>query len=409
MDRSTSVLWIVLAGCAGKGADDTADTGPAATAPCSSGWGAISDPDASIHVRSDGDDAGDGSVTSPLATLDAALALSPGGGAKRIAVGPGTYSANLVLAGASMGAPGDDGLVLEGCGVGETTIEAADVTLSVVQASAVEELEIAGLTLSGGTRTLRIDQGGTTSLVSIEVVGGLRNGVMMDGSYARPDVHAEDLAVSGILADVDGGFGYGIAVQDALFTVIGGAVSDTVGVGLFVTGHASVVTIADFAVSGVSVDADNRLGRGIHVQNLATASLTGVVLSGNVDAGLYALGAADVRLTGCLVESTLAGQLDDGTSGDGIVISRGADPVDPSEFTVDLRDTSVTGSARTGVLLDGVTAAASGNSVSGNGYSTDGILAQNGAVTSGTDSVQTLAGALSTNLTPLQADGLAPP
>ena len=55
--------------------------------PCDGTWGPIVDPDAAVHVREDGDDAGLGTHDDPLATVAAAVDATRTGPLSRIALG----------------------------------------------------------------------------------------------------------------------------------------------------------------------------------------------------------------------------------------------------------------------------------------------------------------------------------
>jgi hypothetical protein len=75
-----------------------------------------------------------------------------------------------------------------------------------------------------------------------------------------------------------------------------------------------------------------------------------------------------------------------------VVVTRGDGNLDPASFEASLEGNSVIGSARAGVVFDGVTASASGNSLSGNGFTQEGssMVSQGPATVSGADTVATL-------------------
>lgn len=382
--------------------DDTDDTGVDA-GPCASGWGAITDTDA-VHVRADGDDAGDGTIDAPVATLDAALVIVRAGGPKRIAVGPGTFPTSLSLAHDLGAGVSDDGLAIQGCSPEETTFEASDPEAPVLKATAVEGLTLAGFATSGGRRAIWLWQGADVAMSDVTIRGAERLGLCMDGSITA--LTAENLSVTDTVSD-DGAFGYGISVQGSTIAMTGGEVSGSQGVGIFA--DFAVVDLDGVTVSGTTADTDGRFGRGVQLQGLTAGTLTNLVLSDNRDAALYASQALDTTVSGLTISSTSAITLDSGsTTGDGIVITQGDAGEDPATYQVTVEDNHIAGSSRAAIVLEGVTAAVSGNVATDNGYSVDGtsIVAQDGAVVSGSDAVFVTTSALEVEHTALVVDPL---
>lgn len=382
--------------------DDTGDDDSEEIAPPCAGesWGLI-DPagvEAAIHVRASGSDDGDGSLEAPLLTLGAAVELARQRDAadRRIAVGPGTFPANLDLEAEDLDGKGDDGLVIEGCSIDETIVEAADGARPVLRATEAADLRLEGMTLQGGRRTLWFWGGATASIETVLVTGGSRQGIIIEGGDTLlPDeptttVELTEVEVRDVVTESggDGDVGYGIYVASAVLEMTGGGVKDCGVVGIY--GHQAEMTLTGVAVTGTAADGDGYLGRGIHLQELSEAVLTDCTLEGNADAGLFSLRSLWVELDGLTVDATTAAELPDdpGQSGDGIVLTVGDQALDPALLVCTLADNEVTASARSGILIEGVSADLQGN-VAGadNGLSVGGtaILVQGDSIVTGTD------------------------
>ena len=110
-----------------------------------------------------------------------------------------------------------------------------------------------------------------------------------------------------------------------------------------------------------------------------------------------------VSMTGSAVETTGASGIPESSSasGDGVVLTRGEENLDPADYVGALDGNTITGSDRAGILLDGVTVDVSANTVSDSGYE---IVSQGPADVSGTDDCTALGDteALELNLQPLE-------
>lgn len=385
-----SVVVFLLA-CSGKpyGPADTADAGPCADG----GWGFVEDPYGAVHVRADGSDDGDGTVDAPLATVEAGLELSRSGGARTLAIGPGTWEANLELSGAAQGGA-DDGLAVAGCGIDETILESAASDAAVVRAVGVDGLEVAGLSMVGGYRGLVAWTGSVVEVTSVSVRDSERVGIVWDGSETfgtMVDVEVHD--PQEVTTDDGDVMAYGVAIQGATVTMTGGGVWGATRVGVLVDEYPASATFTDVTVADTLADDDDYWGRGIQIQEHAQASLAGGLLSGNRDAGLFALRASILDIQGLTVEDTETSRVASGTDepGDGIVIAQ-ADGVSYGEpvYFVTLTDNEVSGSGRAGILVDGsgISAAADGNLISGSAFDPSGsnaVLYQGGAQLTGSD------------------------
>ena len=375
--------------------DDTADIPPV----CSDGtWGTIQHWQTAVHVRVDGSDANDGSAAAPVATLDAALEIVRGRETdKYIAVGPGTFDAQLriredVEAGAS-----DTGLWLQGCGPDETVLQVPELD-SGIQVTEATDVTLRGFTMEGGFRGLWIWGGAQVTVQFVDIIHSALVGVIIGGwdtIVALEDVNVVDPVVADVLG-VE--YGYGISIQDVgLFGGDGAATlsnvqvtgSQTVGVLV----HASDATLASVSVADTQPAADGAYGRGIQIQELSVAALDGATLAGNHDAGLFSIGSFSLVVQDVVVDGTLAATLPDSqeSSGDGIVFALGDAGYDPATLLHRMTDCTVTSSVRAGIVVDGVHAELTGNVAGGdNGYSEEGIsiIAQEQAVVTGDDHVE---------------------
>lgn len=398
------VLLVLGAGCADDKALDetggetaTPDTA-AATPLCADGtWGSISDPTSAVFVTVGGaDDTGDGTQDRPFLTVATALARTRQADApKRIALGDGAFDAQFALVHEVGDGTTDDGLAIEGCGPGATTLVPLDADDYVIQATGVQGWSAAGFTIQGGRRAVWIWQAGTATLSDVVVDGATRTGIVMDGSYGLIDVTLQDVVVAGVSADSDGsGYGYGIAVQGGTATdtvtlrMSGGEVSSATQAGIFVTGDKGAAILSGVRIMDILANADGLYGRGVQVQGGATLEADTVELSGNADAAIYAHESYGVTLTDVTVTDVAEGMDETGApTGDGIVLTQ--DPANayaPESFPFTLTSVTVTNAPRAGVLLSGVAGTATDTTGTGlwtglaDGASTFGDLGYVGAI-----------------------------
>ena len=321
-------------------------------APCAGGtWGTA---DATVaatawHVSEGA--GGTGTADSPFGSLTEAIeATRTEGAAKAVVVWPGAYTASLDLGGTDLG---DTGLRLLGCGATEVRIEGESSIVPVVKLSTAAEIELAGVTLTGGRRGVLAWQGSQLTLTNVVVDNAGRAGIVIDGSstYLRgTDVQILDPQVE------SGAPAYGLAVQGAQVEFDGLDVVGASTAGIVIDGSSTYVRMDGVTVSDTRMAADGRFGRGIHLQGQASMELSNASLLRNHDAGLFALQGMSVRLDTVDVAETLAADVASGVvSADGITITDGA----PGEnwgdtyFTAELSGVNVSGSARAGVLLTG--------------------------------------------------------
>ena len=369
-----------------SGSGDTGE--PDAVSPCADGsWGGLTDPALAIHVRIGGDDAADGSANHPVATLEQALALTRVAGApKGIFIGPGSWTTNLSLAADAGDGTSDNDLSVLGCSAGEVNLQPLDTTLPIIKVSAVQNAMIDGLTLENGRRALWVWQGAQVAVSRLEIMGSSRVGFVIDGSDTI--VNATEVNVSNTASD-GGDLGYGISVHYGTLQMSGGGVMNAEQIGILVDfGHAEFDAVT---VQGVTADETGLLGRGIQLQDLSDGNISATSILDASDAGLFVLRPNEVVLSELSISSTSEGAIPgiEDTSGDGIVVTRGASNVAPSTFLINLTANDASACARAGYVLSGVQVnALEGNTWSGNGFSDGNIVVQDSAIiASGTDPI----------------------
>lgn len=425
MRKILILSWLLLCllafGCNGGDDDDATDDDTAddddddsvpADPPCADGsWGFITDGQDAIHVRADGDDGNDGSDAAPLATVGAALTLSrEASQPRRIAIGPGTFAATLSVFGEEADESTDSGLSIEGCSPTETILEAENAEEPVIKVTESVGVRLAGLGLQGGRRSLWVWGGADVEIESVHVTNSGRLGIIIGGTDSIATMTNVEVHDPVVETDEYGTeYGYGISFQNSTATMTGGGVWGAYRVGILC--HYADVTFVDVSVEDTAQDSDGYFGRGIQLQDLSMATISGGNLAGNSDAGVYSLRSLYLELDGLTVDATAASGVPDeaADTGDGIVISQGVTNNDPASYLAVLTDNTVTGSARAGILIDSVSAEINGNTAGAdNGLSEGGssIYAQGNFVMSGADSFVEPGEALQTNNADLETDDL---
>ncbi len=373
---STTVVFVSVIACSGgsgtapKGGDGGEEL-PTPDPPCvGESWGSISDWASSVHVREDGDDeSGDGSAGAPVATLSVALDLARASDElTAIAIGPGTFESGLILGGEGLLSEdySDDGLSIEGCGWEETTLEEETSDQSLIWVTGATGMRIAGLTLEGGRRSLWIWGGAEVVVEGVAIQNSIRVAVVV--ADHGTEVSFTDVQVTDVVSEdsaLGSTLGYGISVQNASVMLVGTTVTGATGVG-FLASNAQV-EMTDVTVQETARGAGDLYGRGIQFQEQCTATLTGVDILNNADAGLFSLQSASLDMDGLFVDQVIWSSVPDAddTSGDGIVVT-GADDehnYDPAIFINTLTNSEVANAARAGVLFEHVTAEANANSI----------------------------------------------
>lgn len=390
--------------------DSSVDTGPDTQPPddpaieaCSDGTaGFITSPELAVHVWADAEPDGDGSWAHPFQDIDSALeATRLVSDDKRIAIWGGSYSANLRLSADA----GDSGTIIQGCGMDEVFIDADAADAPVIMISEAQDVQLEGLCTRGGTRNIQVWSDALVSLTAVRSTQASSAGVLIHGALSVASL--DGVEVDGLIPDADG-LGYGIAVQQgASATISGGSISGATAVGVFID-DATEIDISGLAVADTATDASGFYGHGLQVQaDTVQVTVDTSSFTDNQGAGVFVLQGLGFTMSASTVFSTVAAAIPDSaeTTGDGVVISRGEGNINPATFVASLEGNTIEGSARAGILLDGVTAALSSNVLSGNGYGEDIAVAQDSAAFSGTDDVTELAevDTLELNLVPLAA------
>ncbi len=350
--------------------DDTGETDvPDSIPPCSDGsWGYVDeDNDAVIHVRADGsDEDGDGTAAYPLATIEAALELTRvASGDKIIGVGAGTYDVNLNLSDTT----DDNDTVIQGCSTAETILEGAVSDTPVLSVSGATNVVIEGLTSRGGTRGIQVWSEASVTMNDILVEDSYSVGVVINGNgtvAVLNDVYANNSRTFS-----DGSNGYGFAFQEgADVTMTGGGAYDNTGVGILVS-DVNAATFDAIIVEGTQQNGDGYYGRGIQIQDFADSiNIEGECeFNENHDAGVFSLTTLAFTMDNSFVRDTVASNIPDMDklfSGDGVVITRGEDNLNPAHYLATVSNNTIEGSARAAVVFDGVTAVEENTTLSGN-------------------------------------------
>lgn len=387
------------------GTDTGTDTDDSATeeiAPCADGWGAIDDlldVQTAVHVAPDGSPQGPGTVDQPFDTLEAALAANPQGA--DLALWPGSYPTALTLFVDSGAGIDHSGTRIVGCSSDEVRLTGVttDAVLSLV---GVTDILLAGVGTEGGYRGLEARGGADLETLDVVVSDAVRTGVFLSGTATTGALRG--LTITDPVPEDDGSYGWGLVIQDATVSVDDTRIENAHGVGALV--HFGDVDVTGLQIQGVATDAAGLFGRGLQLQELAQGQLEDVEIRQAHDAGVFAHRTLLLDLNNIWILDTGGGlTAEDGeATGDGLVVTRadGNEAVDT--FQVSVTDSIFEGSARAGVVLDGVTATLVDVTTPDSALSQGGVgvWAQNGAEVSG-DSVQATQ-PLKLNLTTLGAD-----
>lgn len=373
MNRWPVALMSTLAGC-------HRDPEP----PCAGeGWGGLGDPLHSVHVREDGDDAGDGSEEEPFLTLEAALDATRTGSTKRIAIGPGDFPAVLSLVADAGDGKTDNDLIIEGCSTDETHLVPQSESEPTFAVTAAQGVSLTGVTVTGGDRPLFAWGGSWLTVDQVQVRGARGVGFVVDGPYTIIDISNSEVHDT---TPSDGVGGYGVEIDGATVRWSGGGVFGSTAVGIVVNGETASLTLSGATVAETVPDSAGQFGRGVQIQSYASADLADCTLSANSDAGLFSLLGQELTISGVTVQGSSATS---GQGGDGIVITSidsSGRTLDPTLFTATLTDNLISDVDRAGVILERVTASLDGNQVDGTDPDQT-LIAQEGAVTSGGDIV----------------------
>ena len=391
---------------------------PAVDGPCSPAWDDL--PADAIYVDQAADPGGDGSFEAPWQDVGSGLDLARATGARTLAIAAGDYTPDPGRRTVALGATwADDDLALVGCGVEATALVAIEapplggqpedpdeLQAGVEIFGAVQGLELRDLRVLGGMRGISVREGAGSQrevvLRRVRVEDAVRSGVVVTGLDTQ--VRLEDVDIDGVTPLPGGQLGYGVALQaggsvwdqpTGVVTIDGGLISQAYRVGLLV--DRSTVDVFDLRVEDTQPD-EGTLGRGIQIQNNATAVLDSVVSTRNSDAAVFLHMPLDVTLQGCTLSETARASIpgfEDDPSGDGLSVTRGPPESQPGPWTVTLIDNVFENNGRAGAVVEGVAVVGpTGGSFSGNQIVTDGetfplapdqdvLLLQDGATATG--------------------------
>jgi len=374
-----SVLGLLAATALATGCSAPGDDAPPADHPCQAAWALEGGDAVLVEVGLDNLTAAE----SGTLDLNDAIAEALAGGTTTIALGAGEFFAAETHRRFHFSAA-ESGLTLLGCGPDQTVLTAIDATYQGAPAGTPEErqsvleidagaqgITIRGLTARGGRSALFVHDGaGSETAIHFEdivVEDSIRAGLLFGGLDSN--VRAVDVTVDGVVPEATGIHGWGVAVlgggsvfnePEGLFEFVGLEVSGASGAGVVVDhAHATFEgsAVRDTASSG------GLLGRGFQIQNNSTATLDGVTVTGNTDAGVFLHKPVAVTIRDSEISATQSGTVPgvpDAITGDGLVASVGSEPddppVDPSQRVVTLEGTSFADNGRAGALFEGVTA-----------------------------------------------------
>ena len=260
----------------------------------------------------------DGSLERPFATVGEALAASKPGGT--ILVAAGTYDEGLHIQ-KPVHLIGRCPSLVRITGALATTTP-FDATVWVDGAQGVT---IRGLYLGGEGVGVALSAGTAAALQHLVVEGAHGAGILSVG--ANTTVSLEDSVIRGTVPATGSSVGgRGVNIEDGAHAVMTRcALFANREVGLFVSSNGSSVLASDCLIEGtLPVEETGTFGRGVVVQNGASATLEGNAIVGNHDVGVFvALPLTSLLSTRNLVEGTRA-RAADGTRGRGVVIGYGA-------------------------------------------------------------------------------------
>jgi hypothetical protein len=189
----------------------------------------------------------------------------------------------------------------------------------------VRDLVIVGTKAGGdglGGRALNVQAGASLEVARLRAQDNRDACVFVDGAGSL--LALTDAALVGTNADESGAFGRAIAVQGAGELRMSRAfVGDNTEAGVFTTGTGTVLELTDVVIRDTRADGLGTFGRGLTVQDGATATLSRVLLAANHDVGVFvhgdgaSVGAVDLEVRGTIP------QVKDGNYGRGIGVQTG--------------------------------------------------------------------------------------
>jgi hypothetical protein len=183
-----------------------------------------------------------------------------------------------------------------------TVIRATAADHVVYVSSSAANLDLRGVTLTGGDVGLVVDNAGTAAAQRVRVEGTTHGGVGLAGAGARFTgshlyVHATLGAPSGLLGGV-------VLRYGATATLTDFHVASVHQVGVAAIDANSHVVLTSGVVRSTIADADGRLGVGVQAQDGGRADATTVVLEDNVEAAARAMRSGHLELSSAMVRRT---------------------------------------------------------------------------------------------------------
>jgi hypothetical protein len=287
-------------------------------------------------------------------------------------LGPGTHAAFALWDGWGDGP--DDALTVFGCGP-DTVVEGQSAGWTAIDVASVDDVLIAGLTVTGPGMGVLIRQGagagGEVVLSEVTVLGTDRVGIFVNG--ADTVARVQDFVVEGVDPYLETA-GWGVVVVEAEAVLERGTVTAVHELGVLIDAAPSV-ELVDLDVLQVDPNEEGRLGRGIQFQSGSSGLVERAQVLDVWDAGVALVTAGGVTVQGSTVEGVAAGSYDGQPTGDGILVLGGG-------LRSTLTGNTVTGNARTGILIDSTPVDLSENETEGN-TTTEGdvsIYAQGSAI-----------------------------
>ncbi len=298
-------------------------------------WGDVVEAPGTFFVDDDAAPGGDGSKSTPLASLaDAIKAAEELSTPAIIALASGEYAGDVTLEGK---------VTLRGSCAAKTRITGVSdhSTLKVKGQGTV--VQVHDLTFDGGDEGLRVTDSAHATLKRVRVVGAEETGVRLDGGAK---LIATSLLIQG-KAHLGLSAGRGLRIDEGASATLNGIrLHGNRDRALYASGSGTSVTGGQWLIDATYGRwVDKKYGRGVEVGDGALVNVSGVSLSGNRTTGVLLDGAASgSSVTELRVVGTLA-QESDATHGEGVVI-RDCEQVD-------LIGADLQGNRTTGLAVEG--------------------------------------------------------
>lgn len=197
--------WLFLAACVECGEGTHSEDGACVPDTCGTGrWGELDVGDATVFVAADAAPGGSGTRGRPFRDLADAVEARRDAGPGLIALAAGTYPASLVLG------DGDDGVRIRGRCADRVQLDGGDGEAPVLSLAGDAEVELSGVSVTGGTGGLSVEAGSLTA-ESVVVDGAGYYGASASGGASR--MVLRDAALRRSVPD-GGGFAYGLVVDE---------------------------------------------------------------------------------------------------------------------------------------------------------------------------------------------------